>query len=74
MACLEPHSEVSLRRVQTWGHAFIGVEGGVPRVLRVHSLLVNLKHKSKKAWEGKVGSLKWVSYLGRPGPSKRGTS
>ena len=26
--------------------AFIGVEGGVPRISRVHSLLVNLKHKS----------------------------
>lgn len=30
---------------QGWACAFIGVEGGVPCVLQVHFLLVNLKYK-----------------------------
>ena len=29
----------------TWGSAFISIKGGVPRVLQVYSLLMNLKHK-----------------------------
>lgn len=29
----------------TWGSDFISIKGGVPRVLQVHSLLMNLKHK-----------------------------
>ena len=32
-------------RERTCGSAFIGIKGGVLRVLRFHSLLVNLKHK-----------------------------
>lgn len=54
MACLGPHSEVERRESkrdrarasseQVWCSAFIGVKGGVPRLLQVHSLLVNLKH------------------------------
>ena len=40
--------------VQTWGSAFTRVKGGVFRVLRVHSLLVNLKHKSR-------GLARWCS-------------
>lgn len=41
-----PRSKVTGResmRAWTWGSVFIGVEGGVPRVLQAHSLLVNLK-------------------------------
>lgn len=33
-------------RVQTWGSACTGVEGGVTKVSQVYSLLVNLKHKT----------------------------
>lgn len=32
----------------TMGSDFIGAEGGMPSVLWVHSLLENLKHKSKE--------------------------
>ena len=35
------------RNTRTWGSAFIGVEGGMPRVLQVHALLANFKHESK---------------------------
>lgn len=49
MACLGPHSKVTgterKREIQTWGCAFIEVDGWVPRILQIHSLLVNLKHK-----------------------------
>ena len=41
------HSVVAGReRARAWSFAFIGVEDGLPRVLWVHSLLVNLKYKS----------------------------
>ena len=47
MACLGLHHEVAGReRVQTWGSACTGVEGGVTKVSQVYSLLVNLKHKT----------------------------
>ena len=49
-----PHSEVQVavregRRElgPRSGSAFIRVEGSGPRVLRVHFLLANLKHKSR---------------------------
>lgn len=34
-------------REQTWGSAFLRVEGVVPRVLWVHSLWMNLKQESR---------------------------
>lgn len=40
-------SWLDMERLQTWGTAFPGVEGEVPRVSQGHSLLVNLKHKSR---------------------------
>ena len=39
--------------VRTWGSAFIRVPGGVREVLWVHSLLVNLKHKSGNRGTGR---------------------
>ena len=42
------YSEVTGRgkeRERTWGSAIIGVECRVPRVLQVHSSLINIKHK-----------------------------
>ena len=36
-----------IERVWTWGSASMGIEGGVPNVLWVHQLLVNLKLKSR---------------------------
>ena len=36
-----------------WSSTFIGVEGEVPRVQQVHSLLSNLKHVSKNQSSGK---------------------
>lgn len=38
-------------RAQTWDHAFIGVKGGMPGILWVYSLLVNLKHNR---WEESI--------------------
>ena len=39
--------------MQAWGSAFIGVEDGVLKVSWTHSILVNLKHKSRnvKHWK-----------------------
>ena len=39
--------------MRTWGSAFIRVPGGVREVLWVHSLLVNLKHKSGNRGTGR---------------------
>ena len=55
----------------TWGSAFIGVKGGMPRVLWVQSLLVNLKIWNLKVWEGK-SKCQQVSYKGQPEISKKG--
>ena len=44
----------------------------MPRVLHVHSLLVNLKDKTESV-EGKREATQMVSYLGHPELSKRGT-
>ena len=58
--------------MQTCGSAFIGVEGGVPRVSRVPSLLVTLKHKSRLySARRESGVTQEVSYLGHLGLSER---
>lgn len=49
----EPHSEVMGDMDLTWGSAFAGAAGGVPRVSQVHSFLVNLKRKSRNWNTGK---------------------
>lgn len=40
-------SWVERRRALTWSSAFVGVKGGVPRILWVYFLLVNLKPKNR---------------------------
>lgn len=39
--------EKESERTQTWGSACIRVEGDICKVLKVYSLLVNLKHKGR---------------------------
>ena len=65
--------KVSQRESSDLGLCLCWGEGGVPRVLRVHSLLVNLKDKRERV-EGKSEVTQMVSYLGHPELSKRGTS
>ena len=51
------------------------VESGMSRVSRLHSSLVNLKHRDGiKAQKRKSRVTRIVSYLGDPGLSKRATS
>lgn len=74
-----PHSEVLGRgeKVQAWTSvsAFIGVDGEVSGVLRFHSLLADLKHKSETYGTGRAKQgHSSVSYLGQPGVSERGIS
>ena len=57
------HGEVTGRekhQVWTWGSSCIRVESGIPRVSQIHSLLANLKYKSRNSGVGmeKAGSLK----------------
>lgn len=53
-----------VEREPTLGSAFTGVKGGGPRVLQAHSLLMNLKHKSKnlKLGEREKKVVQMVSY------------
>ena len=41
------------KRGWTWDSAFIGIKGGVPRILWVHCLLTNLEHKSRNEITGR---------------------
>lgn len=41
------YSEIRGTENMAWGFAVTAVRGGLPRVLQVHSLLVNLKPKSR---------------------------
>lgn len=52
-------------RERNWGSAFIGVEGEVPRVLRVQCLFVSLKLKRINTRKGKSSTTQVVSYLGQ---------
>lgn len=51
------------------GSAFIGIKGGVPRLSRVHCLLVNLKQRELKCRKGKASG-QMVNYLSQPDHSK----
>lgn len=58
-----------------WGPgalSLLGYKFGMPRVLRVHFLLVNLKHRvGIRSWEGKSGVTGVPSYLGFPALPKK---
>ena len=51
--------------VQAWGSTFIRVEGKVCRVLWVHSLLANLKHKNGNYGTGREKQGQPSGQLGR---------
>lgn len=54
-----------------WSSAFIRVKGGVPKVLWVHALLMNLKPKGRiKANQKGKTSGQMVSFLSEPEISK----
>lgn len=56
------------------GFSFIRVEGGVPRIFWVHSMLVNLNIRAEiKVWERKSSIPQKVSDGGQPGLPKKGT-
>lgn len=38
----------------TWGSAYIGIEGEMPRVLQVYSSQVNVNHKSGELRRGSL--------------------
>lgn len=69
---MKPRGEAECKHVAL---TFIGVEGGVPRALWVHSLLANLKQKSRNESVGRETQVPpVVSALGHPGLSRRGDS